>query len=252
MTTWSDLRVELAECTKVGVCPSFWWRDDDLGRQDSRLPLFWRIVDRVKVPICAAVVPGWIDVGIADEIRGRTTISVVQHGSSHVAYCKLTEYPTFRNKKIVGDEIGSGWKKIKTVFGDKAFPIFVPPWNHISPKFGSELEDLGFVAYSSRILTGPWVSSNLGKVREIPVHVNTTRPGAIYIGDEVFLESIVRHLRARRKGLAHPIIPTGVLTHYFIDPVAFDAMEKLVDYVQIAGGRWCDGSDIVNIAANLN
>ena len=249
MTAWRALSDELLLWKEGGRVPTFWWRDDDAGRADERFDYFLTVVDELKVPVCLGVVPGWLAKSTVDSINLRQNLYIMQHGANHENFMDGSEYPGFRNSEEVASELAVGMQRLRNSFPTKFCALFVPPWNHMSPKFLPLLSANGIQAYSSRILSGPWLHNQHFDLVEIPVHVNTTRPGAIYIGDELFVQQFVKHLQAKRKGGAHPLMPTGVLSHFFIDRACWSAMAKVVDITRSFGGKWLSGFELIEIAA---
>jgi hypothetical protein len=245
---WHALAEELRHWRGRNARPGFWWRDDDTGPADPPFRAFLAAIDRIGVPVGLAVVPGRLKPETAEEVRQRRHCFVMQHGYRHLDHFRSCEYPGFRHPREVSAEIDAGQAALQGQLAAQMIPVFVPPWNRLAPRFHPELARAGFRGISARLHCGPWLAQESQGLVEIPVHVNSTRPGAVFIGDEPFVAQVLRHLRAKRRGLAPWSQPTGILTHYFCEVRVWQAMDRLVKTVLDGGGEWLGGRDLVRSA----
>ena len=60
-------------------------------------------------------------------------VGVLQHGWRHANHArggkKEREYPAERHPVDVADELEEGRQRLRSLFGPRVLPVFVPPWN---------------------------------------------------------------------------------------------------------------------------
>ena len=106
--------------------------------------------------------------------------------------------------------------RLKALFGTRALPVLVPPWNRFAGELlpllpGNGMEGLSAMASRAGARLPPGLVA-------IDVHVDLVawRDGRGFVGAATALGGIVSHLRARRLGAADPAHPIGILTHHQI------------------------------------
>jgi len=251
--TWSDLVGELDQWRHCGEIATLWWRDDDAVTASRQLDRLISISG--KVPISLAVIPATADVKLAALISDLPRslhgdhLSVLQHGWCHANRAvvgKKNEFPAERSCHAVKSELAAGRERLTVLFGTRALPVLVPPWNRIASRFLPLLPACGFGAISC-VKPRRDVSPVTG-ITEVNVHVDLVAwaEHRAFIGEGAALGGIVGHLQARRLAKVDAEEPTGILTHHLVQDVSTD--EFLRRLVAITGehpaARWIAAAEV--------
>lgn len=228
---WPDLVDELERWQAAGRVAAVWWRDDDAVAATPQLDLL--LQQAGAVPIALAVIPALARPDLADALSGWPQVAVLQHGWQHANRAgagRKSEYPPDRPAGIVAAEVAAGRVRLKALFGPRALPVLVPPWNRFAAEFLPLLSTAGtrgLSAMASRraAVLPPAIAS-------LDVHVDLVawRGDRGFIGTAAALGSLVGHLRAQRldDGADGAAMPVGILTHHLImDRAAVDFLGRL-------------------------
>jgi hypothetical protein len=216
MTSWSDLFGEL-DRWPAGKA-TFWWRDDDATIRTAALA---RLLALSDLPLAIAVVPGHMRVSLAEQIA-EPRIDVLQHGFTHTNYQaddqKKAELGDGRPLAAIQEELRRGWQRLSVLYGKRALPVLVPPWNRIDDKLAATLPGLGYVGLSAGLepREAPGEAPGDGLIRN-NTHIDIvdwTKEPRCFAGETVALDHAVSHLAARRTGKADSEETTGFLTHH--------------------------------------
>lgn len=249
MSDWAALRSELDAWSEAGLTATLWWRDDDAVAATAALDRL--IATAAGLPLGLAVIPAGAQEPLARRIEGVASIAVLQHGYSHAnnatAQQKKCEFPAGRDAARGLDELRRGWERLAQLFGGRARPLLVPPWNRIDPMLATRLPEIGIAALSTygrrRDSTGP---RNLLMVNT-HVDIIDWHGGGGFLGREGCLSPMVGHLRDRRAGHTDPQETTGLLTHHLVhDEAGWDFLAELVRHT--AGHpavRWLDARELL-------
>jgi hypothetical protein len=221
------LEVELDLWQSAGLTAPFWWRDDDAV---ASTPALDRLLELAEgAPLGLAVIPGEAQAELARSLAAYDHVAVLQHGWRHINHAgpgeKKSEFGGSRPLSQRLDDLAAGRERLSALFGDRALPILVPPWNRIGEDLIPHLPGLGFRGLSMS------ASSPRGRrnalppdagLREVHIHVDVIdwHGGRGFIGDDEALASILRQLRDRR--VHHVQEPIGVLTHHLVQDAATD------------------------------
>jgi hypothetical protein len=224
-TAWSAFADELAAWRAAGRPAAFWWRDDDAGPSDGHLGRLIGLAEKTGVPLGLAVVPAWLEPGVAAAVRAApAAVAVLQHGWAHVNHEPVRAPGTGRLRQAeCGDarpaavalaEIAQGWQRLAETYADRALPVFVPPWNRVAPAVRTALPGLGYRALSAfgpRDGAGPVAGLGILNCHVDPV---VWREGRRFAGATATLDRLRGELTARRRGQIDPAEPIGLLTHH--------------------------------------
>jgi peptidoglycan/xylan/chitin deacetylase (PgdA/CDA1 family) len=238
---WSDLVSELDRWEEAGQVATLWWRDDDAV---AMTPALARLLSLAGPnPLALAVIPESADASLADALRGRENVAVLQHGWSHANHGgagKKSEFPPERSKEAVESDLRRGRERLGDLFGEIAL-VLAPPWNRFAPEFETLLPRAGIAALSTM------GSRQRGAAARVDVHVDPVAwtAGRGFIGTEAAIGGIVGELRRRRADDSAG--PTGILTHHLIMDDATAAFVSELGAV-VAGhpaARWVDIREVV-------
>jgi hypothetical protein len=187
-------------------------------------------------------------VTLADRLAG-SRVDVLQHGFSHAnhqpADKKKAEFGDARALGVMQEELARGWRRLAALFGRRALPVLVPPWNRIDGRLAATLAAQGYVGLS---IAGPRGPTEDGLFRA-NTHVDILewhKGPRGFIGPESALDLAVKHLAARRAGEVDAEEPTGLLTHHLaMDEAAFAfAAEFLARSAAHPAVQWRAARDI--------
>jgi hypothetical protein len=244
---WRDLRAELDRWAEAGRVAPLWRRDDDAVTATPELAEMLRIAG--GTPVALAVIPARVDAGLAAVLREAPAVAVLQHGWRHAnraAAGRKSEYPSGLPAALVAAEVAAGRDRLIALFGQRALPVFVPPWNRIAPEQLPVLGNSGIAAVSTiapATTSEPPTDLPAG-LALIDTHVDLTnwRAGRRFVGTAAALGSLVAWLGHVRVRDAAPAGPIGILTHHMImdrETVAFlKTLTRLIAGHRAA--RWVD------------
>ncbi|HEY1794481.1 MAG TPA: hypothetical protein VGG57_00035 [Stellaceae bacterium] len=239
--TWSDLVSELDRWEEAEQVATLWWRDDDAVAMTPALDRLLSLAG--PTPLSLAVIPRTAEKSLADALRGRTNVAVVQHGWSHTNHGgagKKSEFPAERPAAEVEEDLMAGRQRLVDLFGEVA-PVLAPPWNRFAPEFEGLLPRAGIAALSTM------GSRARGAAARVDMHVDPVawRAGRGFAGTEPALGATVAALQGQRLG--DSARPTGILTHHLImDEATAGFIAELAAVV--AGhraARWVDIREVV-------
>jgi hypothetical protein len=258
MGKWPDLREEFDRWQEAGQIATFWWRDDDAAAPTARLRRVLSIAS--EVPVSLAVIPAAAERELTEwlahcprSVPG-AWIAVLQHGwrhLNHFGFGKKSEFPVGRADREVACDLVAGWARLSELFGIRALPVFVPPWNRLDNTFLPLLESCGFHGISR---SRPRATARPAPgIVEANIHVDLVdwAGGRGFIGEEPALGGLIGHLRARRLGAVDADEPTGILTHHLIQDEATNAfLDRLLAMsVPHPAVRWLDPREVFALAA---
>jgi len=223
MTDWLDLDRELDAWGEAGLSATFWWRDDDAT---TSTPELQRLLEAAAtaagqpVPLALAVIPAPADSALVRSLDVADCVVALQHGYAHAnraaAGAKKAELGAGRDLSIALEELRSGSQRLRDLFGNRALPVLVPPWNRIDSALIDRLADVAIRGLSTH---GPRTASttNAGIVL-VNTHVDIVnwRAERRFLGIEGCLRLVIGHLAARREERVDASEPTGLLTHHLV------------------------------------
>lgn len=239
--TWLDLMSELDRWEEAERVATLWWRDDDAV---AMTPALIRLLSLAgPIPLALAVIPETAETALADGLRGRESVSVLQHGWSHANHGgagKKSEFPPERAEAEVESDLRHGRERLSELFGVVA-PVLAPPWNRFAAEFETLLPRAGIAALSTM------GSREHGEAARVDVHVDLVawRAGSGFVGTEAALGGIVGELRCRRLGDSAG--PVGILTHHLImdDATAAFVAELGAVVAGHSAARWVDIREVL-------
>jgi hypothetical protein len=249
--SWPGLIDELDRWQQAGRAAELWWRDDDAVAPSAALE---RLVSLDEtIPLALAVIPASAEPDLAAWLADRAVLgrplAVLQHGWRHANHAesrKKSEFPGDRPVREVVAELAGGRDRLVQLFGARALPVLVPPWNRFADALLPLLGDCGLTALSRskprrtpRTITG---------VIEANIHVDLVAwaDDRGFIGEEAALGALVAHLRGRRLGWVSGTEPTGILTHHRVQDGATEAfLDRLFGMTGAHPAvRWLDATAV--------
>jgi len=218
---WQALDAELDNWREAGETATLWWRDDDAIAASDQLDRLLTIAREAEVPLCLAVIPANVEPSLVAAVEtSGADLSVAVHGWTHVNHAaeeeKKSEFPQDRKPETMSIEAVQGLALMGQAFGARAVPVFVPPWNRISPALIDALPTAGYRGLST--YAAKHEADPASGLRQVNTHADIVnwRQGRTFAGSDAVLGLIVAHLAARRSGEVEAGAPTGLLTHHLI------------------------------------
>ncbi|MFO1079804.1 MAG: polysaccharide deacetylase family protein [Reyranellaceae bacterium] len=237
MPSWPALRDEARRWQEAGRVADLWWRDDDAAETDPALDRLLALRDRVGAPLALAVVPARATEALAAGLAGQPDLDILQHGYGHQNHAppveKRCELGPHRPAMVVLGELGTGWLALERLFGARALPVLVPPWNRIAPGLVPTLPEIGYHGLST---FGPRRVRRLPALIEINAHVDVIdwKGGRGFVGVDVAVTALVRALSHAREISAEPV---GLLSHHLaMDAQSWDFLESVCEMIQNTPG----------------
>ncbi len=242
---WPDLAVELDRWEEAGRIARLWWRDDDAVAPTPQLDRLLRLAG--AIPLALAVIPADAAPGLAAALVAFPQVAVLQHGWCHAnraASGKKSEYPAERHPVDVADELDEGRQRLRSLFGPRALPVFVPPWNRFVDRFLPLLAEAGLKTVSQQ---APRMAPLADGVAALDVHLDVTawRGGRGFVGTGAALGRLLAELRQRRETGDDSAI--GILTHHLVmDGATEDFIAQLFLWTcGLPGVRWLGAGELL-------
>lgn len=248
VAAWHSLGEEVSAWAAAGRMVEFWWRDDDACVPDPALLRLFDVARGSRAPLALAAIPALAERAAFAGMP--TTVALIQHGVDHrnrEAYGgKKTEFESTEPVEAALARLAAGRARLQEVSGFHVLPVLAPPWNRIGPALAARLPEAGYAGlstYGVRKVTNPAPG-----LRQANTHVDIIdwKGGRGFVGESAALGQAVRHLAARRSGVADAAEPTGWLTHHAVhDAAAWAFLEKLFDLTAgMKGVRWLHPAEV--------
>ena len=245
---WADLVAELDRWGEAGRVATLWWRDDDAVAATSELDALLRLAG--EVPLALAVIPADAQPDLAAALAPFPQIAVLQHGwrhANHAANGKKSEFPPRRPAAAVAVELAEGHARLVELFGPRALPVFVPPWNRLAAEFLPLLAEAGITGLSSMAAReAPALPRGIARIN-VHVDVVAWKQDHGFVGASAVLAGLVGQLRACRLGADDPAAATGILTHHLVmDRATAGFLESLIALVDgHRAARWTAAAELL-------
>lgn len=209
-TSFADLAHRLDALHAQGAIMEIWWRDDDAADDTPQLRRLLALRQRHDVPLALAVSPFLIQPALPQLLREQAGVDVLLHGLEH-----RNNAPPGAKRQELGyappdafiAQLSQGLARHRAIFGDKACPVMVPPWNRIDQDIIPRLHDIGFVGLSTFGRRG---GEQLAGLRVYNTHIDPVDwRGGKRLGEPALLVE-------RIAALADAGEPVGLLTHHLI------------------------------------
>lgn len=235
MTDWAPLRRALARARSSRVEVPVWWRDDDAIAPTPALDDLYILSEDLGVPVHLAIIPKYAQTALVACLSERPGFRPIVHGWAHENHAgegqRKSEFPTVDADTLARAK--NGLDRLRSLFGNTLFPIFVPPWNRADAGLVHHLNALGYIALS--------MFGARGETRGLPV-VNTHMDPVFWRGDrglvpvEHLVEQAANRINARTDGLEDASEPLGYLTHHLVHTPEINEFSRGFISEMLAGG----------------
>lgn len=208
-------------------------RDDDGGWDDDRLHALLDVTQRAGVTVDVAMIPSAVSAPLADALAARMAqggVGVHQHGLAHANHettGRKCEFGARRDVTTQARDIAQGCELMRAHFGDRALPVFTPPWNRLAVFTPSLLATQGFTTLSRDRGARPEQRA----LQELAIDIDWTK--CWREGGEVAVHAAVAFARRRCAALREPL---GLMLHHAVmEPAELDALPRVLAQ---AGVTW--------------
>ena len=251
-SAWRGLSDEIARWRDAGRVADFWWRDDDAARPDPALARLLALSADASVPLALAVVPSGADPVLLAGLG--ETVSVLQHGTDHrnraAAGEKKTEFSAAEPQQAAIARLVAAREQLRAQAGTRFVPVLAPPWNRLPKSLVPQIAAAGYRGlsqYGARIM-----QDSVNGLMQVNTHIDIIawRSGRGFAGEAEALEATIRHLSARRTGMADAAEPTGFLTHHAVhDETAWRFLQRLFETTRaIPGVAWRRAEELFHVS----
>lgn len=232
MSSWHAFDEEIARWRDAGRPAEIWWRDDDASDVGPALDRLLSVQCETEAPLALAVVPANATEALAARLADEAGVDLLQHGYAHTNHAPLsdkkTELGLHRPAMLVLGELGTGWMALERLFGGRALPVLVPPWNRVAPALVPTLPEIGYrglSTFGARTRVQP-----VKGLLQVNSHVDLIdwRGSRGFVGEAAALDALVQALAHARSVTGEPV---GLLSHH----LAMD--EPGWDFLRSALGR---------------
>lgn len=227
-----------------GRTTQLWLRDDDAIEPTEALSRLLDLSTRWNAPMTIAAIPADATDALAGLLKTLPTISVAVHGWDHANHApspeKKQELGLHRGEATVLTRLTDGLARINSLFGERAVPLLVPPWNRIAAGLIPHLPEIGYEALS---VFGPERDDT--PLPLVNTHVDIidwkgTRGGRPM---DILYAEAAAHLQMATASQ----VPLGILTHHLVHDEA--AWRFLDDLCKLTDGhpacRWVSVRELV-------
>jgi hypothetical protein len=251
-SAWRSLSDEIARWRDAGRAADFWWRDDDAARPDPALARLLALSADAAIPLALAVVPAGADPALLAGLG--ETVRVLQHGTDHRNRAgpqeKKTEFAAAEPQQAAIARLVTAREQLRIQAGMRFVPVLAPPWNRLPKPLLPHIAAAGYRGlsqYGARLSHYP-----VEGLKQVNTHVDIIAwdSGRGFAGEAEALNAAVRHLSARRTGLADPAEPTGFLTHHAVhDEAAWNFLRRLFETTRaIPGVEWRRAEELFHVS----
>src|SRR5262249_27585957 len=140
-----------------------------------------------------------------------------------------------------------GRARLKALFGARALPVLVPPWNRLSDDCLPMLRDCSIVAVSVMSSSHePVLPAGLARL-DVHLDLVAWRGDRGFIGEAAALGLLLALLQARPLGVAAAAPPIGILTHHLVmDEPTAAFLERLIQTTRAhKAAHWAAVSELL-------
>ncbi|MGJ8544278.1 MAG: polysaccharide deacetylase family protein [Sulfitobacter sp.] len=249
---WSPIDTALADLRRQNIALPLWWRDDDAIARSPQLSQLATLSEKLALPVHLAVIPKFADETLARAVaeRPRSLIPIV-HGWQHQSHApKGAKNAEFGHPRDDGAaQLGQALAALQSLFGAQLLPMFVPPWNRITPDFYAPLAALGYSGLST--FTPRSARLAAPHLVQINTHIDPIfwKGSRSLVPPETLIAQTAQLLRDRAEGSTDADEPLGYLTHHLVHDSAIWAFSETLLARLLDGGA--QPLDLRSCAENL-
>lgn len=234
---WRALDAALERARAAGRTLDFWLRDDDAVAPTPALDAYLALARRWGAPPSLAVIPARATTELASYLADHPEVDVLVHGWSHRNHAptgaRASEFGVDRPDADKRADAARGLARLGEIFGARALPVFVPPWNRIDPGFARALPELGYRGASTHKRRVPGQTPAGLTIVNSHWDPIAWKAGGGLKDEARLLDLLVELIDEELAAPAGTLEPIGILTHHlvhdgWIDRFLDEVFERLV------------------------
>ena len=241
------IRTVLDRAADEGRTRDVWWRDDDAVAPTLALDRLLDLARARDLPVAIAAVPAEAGPDLAARLAAEPGVDVLVHGWRHrnhePAPAKSAEFGPARDEISFEVDAMAGLRACRDRFGERALPVFVPPWNRIAPHGPALLARAGYRGLSVFGRRRP-----ASPLRVVNTHLDPVdwRGGRGPVPPERLADALAGAITGDE--------PVGLLTHHLTagEPVWTLVTELLDELGRHPAVRWTRAGALWPAPASLN
>ncbi len=221
-------------CAEAESDVRVFFRADDIGVPGKAFTRMVTLFIRFKIPICLAVVPGWLSIkryaALREAIDNTGFFCWHQHGwlhKNHEPTGKKGEFGASRHREQLRNDLLKGKKRLADILKDDFYPVFTPPWNRCDQKTLELLQELNFAAISRSSGASPSTVPGLPDF-QVNVDLHTRKESNAEESLMMLLKELHQGLASGRAGI--------MLHHQRMNNNGFRLLEDLLQTLKSAEG----------------
>ncbi|MFC7399642.1 glycosyltransferase [Chelatococcus sp. GCM10030263] len=224
---WQKLDDALKARADAGQPLRFWWRDDDAIAPTPALDRLLVMARGYHLPLALAVIPAAAQPALAERLKGEPAVDLLVHGLRHENHATLgekkAEFGPHRPLAALVADASAALSILRAGFGEQLVPVFVPPWNRVSPALVPVLPELGYRGLSTFGRQGGAPNLVIANTHCDPIDWH----GGRGLADEgELLARLTAHVAD-----APAEAPVGLLTHHLVqDEIVWGFCERLLEH----------------------
>jgi peptidoglycan/xylan/chitin deacetylase (PgdA/CDA1 family) len=243
----ADISERVTEILNRHSGATVFFRADDIAIPSARQNRLLELFAQHNAPLCAAIVPAWINRSrwqtICRRVQGKHRLFAWhQHGwihHNHEISGKKQEFGPGASFVQKRRDIARGRDKLTDILGEHFLPVFTPPWNRLDLDTMHILQELGFLAISryrgDRLPTLPGLPD-----LSVNVDLHTRREDSAEAGWEGLFAELDRALATGVAGL--------MIHHQRMNDAAFAFLDALLPRLRAHPGiRLCHYGDLLEV-----
>lgn len=235
---WQKLSAHLSDLKKRNERLIFWWRDDDAIAPSQALDHLLHLSRHYQAPVALAVIPDRATSALAVRLAD-TDCDVLIHGVAHHNHAPAGHKKQelgFQPVAALAAQLQSALTHCAALFGARALPVLVPPWNRIDPDLIALLPDAGLTGLST-FKPRPAEQAVPG-LRQINTHCDPIdwRGGGGLLPEAALVDTLSETIAGMMKQRPDAREPLGLLTHHLIhDDAIWAFIDRLLHTLATSG-----------------
>ena len=209
------LRAALDAAGARGIRVPVWWRDDDAVAAGPALDRLLGLAGENDAALLVAAIPAAVEPSLGARVERAPGVRLAVHGLAHANHAPAGAKPAeFGLHRPLPDLLADAAEALRLARArlpaERLLPVFVPPWNRLSPDLAEALPGLGYAGLSS-VPGAPVPGLIRADIHLDPIDWRGTRSLA---EPEALLDGLARTIS---EGGGRPL---GLLTHHRVHDAA--------------------------------
>lgn len=148
-SAWETLAGALSSVKARGDAIDIWWRDDDATEATPQLKRLLSLAREAESSVALAVIPDRVAPNL---VTASEDMPILIHGIAHQNHAPPQQKKQelgFQPTEALVEALRVRRERLERLFGTRALPVLVPPWNRIDPALVPLLHEAGLAGLST-------------------------------------------------------------------------------------------------------